>query len=69
MAGWGDVFGKMAQWFPGRKESMLNRIAAVKEEMRVIQTKPGKLSARDGNRLIVLSNELSVLQQKVGNAS
>lgn len=66
MPGWGDVFGKIFDWLPGRKESMLNRIRAIKEEMHAIQTKPGKLTANDAVKLVRLANELSLLEERVG---
>jgi hypothetical protein len=69
MAGWGNFFGKIGDWLPGRKESMLNRIEAIKKELYAIQTKSGAMSARDADKYTALSNELDGLQQKAGNAS
>jgi len=69
MAGWGTIIGKIFDWIPGRKESMLNRIKSIKEEMHELQTKKGKVLARDIVTLERLSRELSVLQERVGNAS
>ena len=69
MAGWGGFLGKLFDLIPGRKESMLNRIKAIKEDMHEIQTKKGKLLTRDVIILERLSSELSVLQDRIGNYS
>jgi len=49
MAGWSDVFGKVFQWIPGRKEWKQNKITALEaENAKIQQNHP--LSARDANK-------------------
>ena len=77
MFGWANVLyhlvapllGKIVDWIPGRKESMLNRIHAIREELHVIQTKSEKLTVNDVHRLVLLSNELSVLEERIGHTT
>lgn len=39
--GWGSAVGKLFDWLPGRRESMVNKIESLKKEMdSVIQKKP-----------------------------
>jgi len=46
MAGWGSAIGKLFDWLPGRRESMQNKIDAIKKEMYGIQQKRPFDSAR-----------------------
>lgn len=67
MAGWGDFFGKAADWFPGRKEKMVNRIESIKKEMYALQNGPTSLRSTD--KYNKLSEELASLEKKLQTIS
>ena len=46
MAGWGNVFGKIFDWLPGKRESKQNQIDRLLRENEQMQKKP-HLSFRD----------------------
>lgn len=67
LPGWGTVAGRIAEWFPGRKEKMVNRIEAIKKEMYEIQNKP--VSARSTDKYTKLSEELADLEKRLQTIS
>ena len=38
--GWGTVFGKIADWFPSKKEKILNDIKALERKIDDLQKNP-----------------------------
>lgn len=65
MAGWGTFFGKLADWIPGKRESIQNQIAKTKEDMAdVINKVPF-----DSAKYQLLANKLSKLEAAEQRAS
>jgi hypothetical protein len=59
--GVGAVLGKVTNWIPNRRESLLNRKTELQDELSKLADKP-KFDARTYSRL---SDELHKVQQKL----
>ncbi len=64
MAGWGNVFGKIAEWFPGRKEAMQNEIDKLGRENAELQ-KHDPFTVNDSARYAVNADRIKQLREKV----
>lgn len=62
--GWGDVFGKVFDWIPGRRESYRIQIEQIKREMDTLAKKK-PFDTRDSIRYGQLADRLRVLEAKV----
>lgn len=66
MAGWGDFFGKIADWVPGRKESIANRIENLKRKLNEIQNRK-PYSSRDAIEYGNIAEQLRQAEQQAKN--
>lgn len=69
MAGWSDVFGKIAQWIPGRIEKLKNEKKALINERNFLLTK--QFSASGSRRIVAINERLqqinSILENKASD--
>lgn len=56
MAGWSDVFGKIAQWIPGKIEKIKNEKGALLNEKSILMSK--EFSASASRRIVVIDERL-----------
>jgi hypothetical protein len=66
MPGWGNVFGKVADFVQGRAERRRNNIARLRKEQDALKDKPKK-TKRDIARLDVIASELGRLYKEAAN--
>jgi hypothetical protein len=66
MVGWGDVFGKVFDWIPGRKETRANRIEKLEREQDELQKKPA--TPDNIKRMGVIADQLRILYAQSKNA-
>lgn len=65
MAGWGDVFGKIAQHFQGRIERLKNEKASLEDEKKFLQSK--EFSASGSRRITAIDDRLRVIDTILAN--
>lgn len=66
MAGWGNFLGKIAEWFPGRKESKQNQIERlIDENYRLQQEYP--MSDRTADRIARNIERIKRLRSEISN--
>ena len=59
--GWGDFFGLIASWMPGKEEARRNEYEKLKKEKEKILEKPVSQKSRD--RLAVIDRRMSALTE------
>ena len=64
MAGWGNVFGKIFDFLPGRRESKQNQIDRLLRENEQIQKKP-HLSVRDAEHYSINTDRIKQLRKEI----
>lgn len=64
MAGWGNVFGKVAEWFPGRKEAKQNQIEKLVRENVELQKKT-PFTATDSSRYALNADRIKQLREEI----
>ena len=65
MAGWGDVFGKIAQHFQGRIERLKNEKASLENEKKFLQAK--EFSASGSRRITAIDDRLRIIDTILAN--
>ena len=64
MSGWGQVFGKIAEWLPGRRESKQNEIAKLRNENAKL-AKEYPLSVQSANRIERNADRIKQLRAEI----
>lgn len=65
LPGWGTLVGRIAQWFPSRKEKLINDINKTKALMYELQQKPTSDKAHDVSLYTNLADKLSKLEKQL----
>lgn len=66
MAGWGNVFGTIADFFGSKAERRRNKIRALKKEQDELKQKP--ITDKVSKRLIAVASELSRMYEEANNS-
>lgn len=64
--GWGDLVGKIADWFPGRVENLRNQKAKLERELNELSKKE-HLTSGDVIRFTTVANKLREVETKLNN--
>lgn len=67
MPGWGTLFGTIADWLPGKKESFRNKASRLEKEMDDI-LKKDIMSNADARRYNKFAHKLRELEGKIRNS-
>lgn len=65
MPGWGNAIGWLFDRFPSRKESLINEIRKIKEEMDGLLEKGGHMSVTEYKRYELLADRLREAEEKL----